>query len=338
MINYYSILGVDRTATQKEISKAFRDKGRTCHPDKFPDDPEATEKFQELSQAYAILSNPDKRKAYDNKMSFSNDFKRWGEAFGESKTATDFGKKARRKGPVKGPDQRVNFNISFKESITGVEKTIEIKRRKKCPMCDGTGASVQKKCPTCDGKGVVRRAKKASFMEGDTIVVDSCHTCDGTGLVIDTPCTLCKGETVLPDVKQVKIKIPAGIEDGQFITLTGMGSAGKNGGQSGDIIAYIQVKEDTSFKREGNDLYTSIEVSPSDLILGREVELNFFDRKTKAIIPPKTTSDTKIKLNKQGIKDGALILSFNVVVPSNPSDEEIELYQKLRDIEWNIGN
>lgn len=335
MIDYYRILGVERTATQQDIKLAYKKLAIKYHPDK---NPGAEDKFKEVNEANAVLSDPDKRKDYDNKMSFSHDFKRWGEAFGTANTAANFGQKARRKGPSKGPDQRVNFKITFAESITGVEKTVEIARRKKCPMCDGTGASVQKKCPTCDGKGVVRVARKESFIAGDGIVVESCYTCDGSGLVIDTPCTLCKGQTTLPDTKQTKIKIPAGISDGEFITLTGMGSAGKNGGQNGDIIVYVQVVPDSKFERIGNDIYTSVDVTPSDLVLGNELNLNFFGREIKAIIPPCTGSNAKIKLNKQGIKEGALFLSFNVMVPTSPTEEEIELYQKLRDLEWNCGN
>lgn len=335
MKDYYRILGVERTASTADIKKAYKKLAVKYHPDKNPDKEDV---FKEIGEAYQTLSDDGKRKSYDNKMSFSYDYKRWGEAFGKADTAKNFHKASRRKGASKGHDIRVNFTLTFEESIKGVDKTVEVHKRKRCPLCDGTGASKQKQCGTCKGKGVVRAVKRVSFMNDEAVKLTACNICDGTGLVIDTPCTMCKGQTTVPDVKKVIIKIPAGVEDGQFVKMTGLGNAGSNGGENGDIIAAITVTPDKRYERIENDLYTTIDVTPSDLVLGSEIKFDFFGDTLNAKIPKGTSSTAKIKMNKKGVKDGALFIRFNIQVPTSPTPEEIELYEKLRELEWNCGN
>lgn len=336
MKDYYQILGISRSASETEIKSAYKKLAVKYHPDKNPD---SEAQFKDVNEAYSTLNNESKKKVYDNKMSFSYDFKRWSEAFGASNTATNFHKTVNRKVPSKGQDIRVNFTISFIESIIGTDKLVDITRTKRCPLCDGTGASKQKQCTTCKGKGAVRRVHKAVFIDDDnSIQVDVCNDCNGTGLVIDTPCTMCKGETILPDKKRLTISIPPGMEDGNFVKLVGFGSAGRNGGENGDIFVYISVDPDPKYERKGNDVYTSYGVSPSDLVLGREFEAELLGKKVKVVIPKGTRSTAKIKLNNQGIKNGSLYITFNVLIPTDPSDDEIELYEKLRELEWNCGN
>lgn len=336
MKDHYQILGISRSASAYEIKAAYKKLAIKYHPDKNPD---SEEQFKEVNESYSTLSDDSKKKAYDNKMSFTHDFKRWGEAFGTANTASNFHKKATRKVSMKGQDLRVNFTISFEDSIVGVEKKIEIHRRKRCSMCDGTGAKKQKQCGLCKGKGVVRKLHRPVLMEdSNSIRLDTCDECDGFGLIIDTQCTMCKGVTTLPETKRVKVKIPAGIEDGNLVKMIGLGSAGHNGGENGDILAYIVVIDDSNFKRKGNDIYTTFDVTPSDLVLGKDIEINIFGKTLKAAIPKGTRSTAKIKLNKQGVKDGSLFLTFNVLIPTDASDVEIELYEKLRELEWNCGN
>jgi molecular chaperone DnaJ len=336
MKDHYSTLGVSRSASTSEIKSAYKKLAVKYHPDK---NPNSESIFKEVNEAYSILSDAGKKKVYDNKMSFSNDFKRWGEAFGTCNTAASFHKKTNRKVPIKGQDIRVNFTITFESSITGIDKVIEVNRKKRCSLCDGTGASKQKQCTICKGKGVVRKVHKATSIEDDnSIQVDICNNCGGTGLVIETPCTLCKGETILSETKHITVKIPSGVEDGNLIKVIGSGNAGRNGGANGDILAYIEVIEDSKFIRKGNDIYMSFDVSPSDLVLGADIKINVFGKIIKAVIPKGTKSTAKLKLKKHGIKDGSLFITFTVLVPTDASDAEIELYEKLRELEWNCGN
>lgn len=336
MKDYYKILGVSRSASASEIKKAYKKLAVKYHPDK---NPGSEDQFKEINDVYSTLNDEGKKKLYDNKMSFTNDFKRWGEAFGTANTAANFHNTANRKVSIKGQDLKVDFTIAFIDSINGITKMIDVNRKRRCPMCDGTGASKQKQCELCKGKGVVRKVYRS---EGDieqyTIRLDICNDCGGSGLVIDVPCDMCKGETILPETKRVNIKIPPGVENGNLVRVVGAGSAGRNGGSNGDILAYISVTPDPKFMRKGNDIYTSFNVTPSDLVLGKTIEFNFFGKNINVIIPKGTKSTAKIKLLKQGINDGSLFITFIVQIPTDVSDDEIELYKKLRELELNYGN
>lgn len=332
MKDYYKILGISRSASKIDIKSAYKKLAVKYHPDK---NPNFEEMFKDVNESYSILSSEVKRQEYDNKMSFSNDFKRWGKAFGTSNTASNFSKSVNRKVPTKGSDIRVKITVSFIESILGIEKIVEINRTKRCPLCDGTGASKMKQCIICKGKGSIRRVHRALSIDNDnSIDVELCTDCNGTGLVIDIPCSMCKGETVLPDKKELIIRIPSGIIDGEVVKVVGYGNSGRNGGVNGDILAYISVGIDNKYERKGNDIYTSCEVSPSDLVLGAEFELDLLGSKVKVIIPKGTQSTSKIKIKNQGVKDGSLFIKLNVVISSHLSDAEIELYKKLREFEW----
>lgn len=331
MADYYAILGVTRAASAEEIKAAYKKLAREYHPDKNPD---TEDKFKAVNEAYAILSDEDKRRAYNNKMSFTYNYNRWSEAFGTSNAASSFHKKPMAKHVV-GGDITVDIAISLTECATGCSKLINYKKLIRCGLCDGSGAKTQKKCTICNGEGVVKQIKTVSMLAGRSIEVVTCNACNGSGLETDIPCDNCHGKTRQLDDASVRLKIPIGIKHGNYIKMSGLGNAGPNGGPNGDLIANISIKPHETFIRDDNDnIITTIEVSALDLILGKDIELQTLSDKVKIKIPAGTQPSAKIKLPGRGIKDGSLLVGFNVVIPSDLTDEQKNLYETLRNMEW----
>lgn len=327
-MNYYELLGVSRSSELEEIKRAYKKLAIKYHPDK---NPGYENQFKEIAEAYETLSDPAKRRKYDNSNAFGYDFGRWSEAFGEANTAKDFHKNTGRPVPPRGADIDIYLDISLKESVCGTDKDIKITRKRRCAMCDGSGASVQMKCPVCLGLGVVKKLKPNEQPE-----IISCTRCYGSGLKIKKACTLCHGETTTLETKSFTVSIPPGIKDGNFIKLENAGHAGKNGGPCGAAIIHISIGVDPDFSLDNDQLTAYINLSPSDLVLGKRIQFDRFGKQIGIDIPPRTNSQSTLVVAGEGIGGNDLFIKFRVITPRNPTPEELECYQKLRDLEWNV--
>lgn len=323
--NYYVILGISSASNATEIKSAYKKLAIQYHPDK---NPGYEDKFKEINEAYSVLSDEKKRSDYDSKLSFSSTFKRWGHAFGESTVAKDFGKSYIKEPPI-GETIRKLIILSLKDCLNGVTLEKSIEYDAKCPLCDGTGARTRKKCPVCNGIAAVKK-----IVNGEYVVVQ-CDNCHSSGYVIDDVCLHCKGESTIKKTQTLSIKIPSGSKDGSIIKLAGLGNAGKFGGARGDLLFYIEQSEDDKFKRKGNDLHIKYDVTPLDLIIGKVFDLDTPTGTVTVTIPSGTQPTTKIRIKEKGI-GGDLFVAFNLVIPTNLSEEELELYTKLRNLEFSI--
>ncbi|BDQ04561.1 MAG: chaperone protein DnaJ [Candidatus Dojkabacteria bacterium] len=362
--DYYEILGVSRNATQEEIKKAFRKKLLEYHPDRNKS-PDATEKFKKINEAYQVLSDPRKRQLYDNygQSAFTNNAAAganyteqiqfdFSDIFGESfdsifqnvffdgKTPFDeiFGRnKTRTKN--KGRDIELNLDVTLVEVIKGSERNIVYKRYESCPVCHGSGASKLEKCSYCNGSGHVSQIKRTIF--GNVQVIQDCQKCNGTGHIVVEKCPHCKGETRILVDHTLNIKIPAGIEDGLTLRFSGEGDVARNAGIYGDLYIKLRVLEDKHFIRQGKNLITKITVPFYTFILGGEVRVNTFDGEQIVHVKKLTKVDTEFVLKGYGIpelynkKRGDIIVKLVPEVPDSISQLELDLYQRLKDIDAN---
>lgn len=357
--DYYEILGVDKNASQSDIKNAFRQQARKLHPDvnKAPD---AEEKFKELGQAYEVLSNEEKRAMYDRygvdglknagyDTSGPFDF-----GFGDlseilsSFFGGGFGGFGERNpnGPRRGSDLRLDINLEFEEAVFGAEKEVEIEHTEVCETCKGTGAkagSTPQTCPVCRGTGQVRQETR-TFM-GSFVQVGMCPECRGAGQIVKDKCPECSGKGIKEVTRKIKLKIPAGVDNGSQMRMASQGDAGVNGGQNGDLYVVLHVLPMENFKREAFNLFTTTHISFSQAVLGDTIEIPTLDGKEKVNISPSTQTDTIIKVKGKGVpylnnpsKRGDLFVKIVVVTPSGISDEERKLYQKLYEIENNRVN
>lgn len=360
--DYYEILGVPRNATQEEIKKAFRKKVLEYHPDRNKS-PDATEKFKKINEAYQVLSDPKKREMYDRygkdafagyanneshytqqvQFDFSDIF---GDSFdslfqnvffdGNNSFEEIFGR-SRKSSKNKGRDLDLTIDITLEDVIKGSQKVVEYKRYEVCHVCHGSGASKLEKCSYCNGSGHVSQVKRTIF--GNVQFVQDCPKCNGKGNIVLEKCFHCKGETrVLVDHK-LNIKIPAGVEDGMTFRFSGEGDAGKNEGRYGDLYIKVRVLEDKDFIRQGNNLITKIIIPYYIFILGGEVKVKTFDGEKTIHIPKLTKVDTEFVLRGYGVPDmlnkkrGDIIVKLVPSVPDSISQIELDLYQKLKDID-----
>jgi molecular chaperone DnaJ len=339
MKDYYEILGVSRDASPEEIKKAFRRLALKYHPDRNPGDKEAEEKFKEINEAYACLSDPEKRRQYDQ----------FGTTFGErpgfgpfTTTFSDvfedlfedfFGVFTGRRTPraQRGEDLRYNLTINLKEAAFGTEKIIEIPKTEACADCAGTGSAGRKPslCPTCKGTGQVR------YQQGFFTIAKTCGRCHGSGHVIGDPCKKCNGTGYVSRMKALSIKIPAGVETGSRLRVRGEGERGQNGGPPGDLYVYITVEEHPFFKRDGNDIRCEVPISFPQAVLGGEIEVPTLDGTTKLKIPPGTSSGTEFVLKGKGIQKlhghsrGNQIVKVFIDVPKKLTPRQRELIEEL---------
>lgn len=327
MITHYDILGITRNASIDDIKKSFKKLAIQYHPDKAPGN---EDKFKEINEAYSILSDDEKRSKYDATLSFSSVFGRWGNAFGKSSVAKDFGKKSYKKEPPKGELIRKTIEITLEDCINGVTISHTIDYDAKCPMCDGTGARSKCKCNACNGIGAVKRIVNGEFTP------ISCDRCNGSGMIIDDVCLHCKGESTIKNTQAIKIEIPAGSIHGDVIKIKGMGNAGNNGGARGDIHFYILIKKHEKYTVDEKDIYTKYDVSPLDLILGKDFYIDSPRGSVKISVPAGTQVNSTIRTKGMGINDGDLYVKLNLIIPNKLTDEELELYNKLRNIEFFI--
>ncbi|WP_019502204.1 molecular chaperone DnaJ [Pseudanabaena sp. PCC 6802] len=348
--DYYEILGVSRGADKEEIKRAYRRLARKYHPDVNKDDG-ADERFKEINRAYEVLSEPDSRSRYD----------RFGEAgvpgaagggyqdFGDMGGFADIfesffsgfaggGQQPRRRsGPTRGNDLRVDQKLEFREAIFGGEKQINVSHLETCSNCAGSGAKPGTKprtCSTCSGSGQVRRATRTPF--GSFTQVSTCPTCNGTGQTIEEKCEVCGGQGLNQVTKKLKITIPAGVDSGTRLRVSGEGDAGQKGGPPGDLYVYLFVQADTEFEREGINILSEIKIGYLQAILGDKITINTVDGKKPLTIPSGTQPGTVLTLEGLGVPKlgnpvarGDHLITIKVDIPTKLSSEEREVLEKL---------
>jgi len=358
--DYYEILGINRNATKDEIKKAYRKLAMQYHPDRNPDDKEAEEKFKEAAEAYEILSHDDKRNNYDRfghegvrgstfgseGFSSVNDiFSHFSDIFGGSSIFDEFfggsqrGRTRRRGSGTPGSDMRVTLKLTLEEIATGISKKIKIKKQVKCNDCNGTGAQAGtslKTCPVCNGAGEVKTVSRSVF--GQFVNITACHNCNGEGQVVDSPCRKCSGDGRVQDETTINIEVPAGVQDGNYMTLRGEGNSGKRGGQSGDIIVVFQELPHDNFIRENDDIIYNLFVTFPQAALGAEVEVPTLTGKAILKVDPGTQPGKMLKMKGKGIRhlnysgSGDQIVRINVAIPQKLNSKEKEIIKKLSEM------
>jgi len=348
--DYYEVLGVSKGASDDEIKKAYRLLAKKYHPDMNPGDKEAEAKFKEANEAYAVLSDSDKRAKYDQfghaafdpSMGGGSGFGGFG-GFGGADF--DFGdifssffggggsSRSTRNMPVDGDDVMARITITFDEAVFGCKKEISFARVEGCPDCSATGAANGTKpetCSTCHGSG--RVTVQQQTMLGYMQTQRACSACRGTGKIIKTPCKNCNGKGFIKVNKKLEVTIPAGIDNMQRIVLRGQGSAGRNGGVAGDLVIEVRVKEHNIFTRERNNVYCEIPISFSEAALGAEIDIPILGGKTeKYQIPEGTQTGSNFTLRGKGIPDintkrkGDLVITVLVETPKNLTAEQKKL-------------
>lgn len=352
--DYYEVLGVAKGATQDEIKKAYRKLAVANHPDKNPGDKAAEERFKEASEAYEILSNPEKRQAYDQfgfagvdaqgPQDYTNVYRDFSDLFGGGGLGDIFdsffgGGSARStrssRGPAVGSSLRYDVEIDFKEAVFGTKVEISYTHQVHCSTCKGSGVksgSAKKICPTCNGIGQVRR--NSGFFS----IASTCPTCGGEGHIVENPCTECHGSGLMRKQQKLKVTIPAGIDTGSRISLSGMGDAGPNGGPSGDLFVYVNVRPHPYFERSGFDLYTQIPISMTQAALGTDIEvMTIDDVRVKVTIPSGTQNGKRLRLRNKGVpklrgsldQRGDLYIILIVETPKKLSREAKKLMNEL---------
>ena len=351
--DYYEVLGVSKDASEAEIKSAYRKKAKECHPDLHPNDKNAEERFKELNEANEVLSDPEKRKRYDQ-FGFDGpqmgggsggaggfDFSGFGGMGGfESIFDTFFGGmggSARRAGPVQGNDLQHRITITFEEAAFGCEKSVDFFRNENCDACGGTGAkpgTQPQTCPTCKGSGPVRTG--GGFM----FTVRTCPTFHGEGKIIKDRCQTCGGTGRVRRKRSLKLRIPAGIQDGVSLVKRGEGEPGMRGGPAGDLYITVTVKPHRLFKRDGNNILLDMPISITQAALGAEIDVPTLEKPVKQRIPEGTQTGTQFRIKGQGIPSlknglkGDLILTVHVEVPRKLNERQKDL---LRQLEQSLG-
>lgn len=348
--DYYEVLGVSKTATDAEIKSAFRKLAKKYHPD-VSKEPDAEEKFKEAQEAYAVLSDAEKRKQYDQfgHAAFSNgnggaggfDFSGFdfsdifgdifGSAFGGSGFGGFGGGSSSR--PRKGSDRLVRVNLSFEEAVFGTKKTIKVDTTEKCSECNGAGGHGEKTCPTCHGNGTVTSEQRTMF--GTFMSRTTCPTCKGKGKTFDSTCKKCRGEGRIKVNKEIEIKIPAGVDTGNQLRVPGKGEAGTNGGPNGDLYLEFKVEEHPLFVRDENDIYLRVPITITEAVLGGKREIPTLYGNGTLTIPAGTSNNDKQRLKGKGITDantgrkGDMYVIMNIVTPKKLSREQKKLFEEL---------
>jgi len=349
--DYYEILGVSRDASPEEIKRAYRRMAIKYHPDKNPNDKDAELKFKQCAEAYEVLSDPEKRKRYDQfgheglrgmgmrdytHMNWQDIGSIFEEIFGFGDLADIFGmggrRRSRRSGPVRGYDLETSVDLTLEEVASGVEKTIEFTRQDTCPDCGGSGSargSGPSRCSNCNGTGQVMRG--GGFFQ----MVSTCPRCNGSGRVITNPCRQCRGTGRVPKKRVVTVKIPPGVRDGQGVRVAGEGEPGRNGGPRGDLYCYIRTKPHEFFQRDGNDVVVSVPISFTQAALGATIEVPSLDGKRGLKIPPGTQSGSVFRIKGQGLPDvrtlrrGDELVHIQVETPTKLNARQQELLREF---------
>lgn len=354
MADYYELLGVSRQATADELKKAYRRKARELHPDANPGDAAAAEQFKAVSQAYAVLSDPDQRARYDrfgeagvgggNGGPSMNDMFSGGindlfsSLFGN---AAGFGGGGRRgpSGPPRGQDMEIAATVTFEQAVFGVTLPVTLKVPQACDDCGGSGAGAGTKpvtCADCNGSGQIQRVRQSLL--GQMVTASACPRCGGLGEVIATPCPTCRGEGRVTAERTYQVDVPAGVDSGSTLRLTGRGAAGPRGGPPGDLYVHLRVAEHERFVRDGNDLVTEVPISISQAALGTTVKLETLDGDEEIAVAPGTQPGTEVVMRQRGVPRlqgrgrGDLRIIFTVAVPTDLSDAETDLLRQLAEL------
>ncbi|RYY01134.1 MAG: molecular chaperone DnaJ [Gammaproteobacteria bacterium] len=341
--DYYEVLGVEKGVDAGDLKKAYRREAMKHHPDRNPDDPKAEEKFKEANEAYEVLSDDQKRAAYDRfghagvdgqsgmggggGSNFSDIF---GDVFGD---IFGGGGGGRRGGPARGSDLRYNLELKLEEAVKGTTTQIKVPTLVSCKTCSGSGAKAGSKpvtCTTCGGHGQVR------MQQGFFSVQQTCPNCRGRGTIISDPCKSCHGQGRVEETKTLSVKVPAGVDTGDRIRLTGEGEAGEAGGPSGDLYVQVHVRDHEIFKREGADLYCEVPIDFVDAALGGELEVPTLDGRVKLKVPAETQTGKLFKLRGKGVTPvrgggvGDLLCRVVVETPVSLTSKQKEM---LRDFQ-----
>ena len=350
--DYYEVLGVPRDASESDLKSAFRNMARKYHPD-VSDAPDAEEKFKEANEAYGVLSDVDKRAAYDR---FGHqgvrgpsggpgfetvDFSDFADIFGDMFGFGGFGGRSRtasRTAPRRGADLQYQVTIPFKEAVFGADKEIEVTKDERCETCSGDGAkpgTSPKTCPECQGRGEVRQTRQTLL--GSMVQVTTCPVCQGRGKIIESHCPTCSGRGKVRKTRRKKVSIPAGVDDGTRIRLGGEGQPGENNGPSGDLYLLVRVQPHKYFRRRDNDILLDLNVNVAQATLGAEVLVPTVDGDVKLKIPGGTQPGKIIRMRGKGVPHlrsnsrGDQLVIVNITIPKKLDVEERELFEKLAD-------
>jgi len=344
--DYYEVLQVTRTATDQEIKSSYRKLAMQYHPDRNPDNKDAEEQFKECSEAYAILSDSEKRAAYDRfghaavggnggfgGGGFDPNMVDISEIFSDMFGVGDlFGRGRGRTRAQRGADLREDITLEFEEAVFGLETEAKVRRHERCETCHGTGAAPGKApvtCRKCAGRGQER------FQQGFFSVSRTCSACGGAGQVITDPCTGCRGQGAVVKERVIQVKVPAGVEDGTRIRYSGQGEAGAHGGPAGDLYIVLHVKEHSFFEREGKDLFCVVPVSFAQAAIGADITIPTLEGDHKMHIPEGTQTGTQIKLRGKGVPvlnghgKGDIFVQIKVQTPTKLNKRQKELLQEL---------
>lgn len=347
--DYYEVLGVSKDASEADIKKAYRKLARKYHPDVNPGDKEAEGKFKEAAEAYDVLSDSQKKARYDQFGHAGTDPQGgfgaggfgggdFGGGFGDIFDMF-FGGGGRRQGPQKGDDLRYDLDISFEEAAFGLEKDIKIPRWENCDQCKGTGATPgtdAKTCPTCHGSGQVQFTQNTPF--GRFVQSKTCQQCHGEGKIIEKPCKQCQGRGKVRKNKKIHVKIPAGVDTGSRLRISGEGEPGAKGGPPGDLYVFIQVRKHKFFQREGNEVICEMPLSFVQAALGDEIEVPTLDGKVKLKIPEGTQTGTHFRLKGKGIPSlrgygrGDQHVIVSILTPTKLSEKQKELLKEFAEL------
>ena len=356
--DYYEVLGVSKTATDEEIKKAYRKLALKYHPDYNPGDKTAEEKFKEINEAHEVLSDPEKRKRYDQfgfagvdpNYAASQGAGGFGGGFGGVDLGDIFGDifgggfggfaggstRANPNAPRKGQDIRVRITLTFDEAVHGCKKNITITRQQTCTECNGTGAAPgtsPEVCPDCNGRGYTIQQQRTPF--GVMQSQQPCTRCGGKGKLIKTPCKVCHGSGRVATKKTLEVNIPMGIDDDQSFALRGMGDAGANGGPAGDVIVMVTVRPDELFQRDGYDVWVTIPITFSQAVLGDNITVPTIDGKVEYTLPEGTQSGTTFRLRGKGIQylngrgRGDMYVKCDVEIPKKLNKTQREALKKF---------
>jgi molecular chaperone DnaJ len=352
--DFYKLLGVSRGASDEELKKAYRKLARDLHPDKNPGDADAEERFKQVSLAYEVLRDPERRKRYDT---FGVDGLRGtGGGGGDPFAGAGFGglgdlfeaffgnaagfgggvRGGRRAGPARGPDAEVSLTLDFEEAVFGVEKEVTVRTAVACDTCEATGAkpgTSATTCAQCAGAGEVRQVRQSLL--GQMVTSRPCPRCNGSGEVIASPCEACRGDGRVADHRTLRVTVPAGVDTGIVLRLSDRGAAGPRGGPPGDLYVHLDVRPDARFTRKGNDLVHELHVSTAQAALGVHLGLTTLDGEEEVAVPPGTQTGRVVRIRGRGVPDvngrgrGDLVVEIVVDTPTSLSPTEERLLREL---------
>lgn len=348
--DYYEVLGVSKSASEAEIKSAFRKLAKKYHPD-VNKEPDAAEKFKEAQEAYAVLSDESKRRQYDQYGHAAFDGMNGGAGFdfsdfdfgdifdglfGGGFGNFGFGGSSRRTNsnrPRKGADKLMRINLTFEEAVFGTKKAINIDINEKCSECDGKGGKGEKKCPTCHGVGSVTTEQRTIL--GAFMTKSTCPHCNGKGYIYETTCSKCRGKGTIRKNTEIDVKIPAGVDTGNQLRLSGKGDAGSNGGPNGDLYLEFQVKEHPIFIRDDNDIYLELPITIAEAVLGCKKEVPTLYGNVKLVLPAGTQNGDKHRIKGKGVEDlhrgskGNMYVVIKVVIPEKIDKTQKKLFEEL---------